>query len=119
VDAYLEEELYDLITFCIQNSSSTAIKDGDSSGSGGNSDNDTTITTSSNNDNNNDVVAGEIIARKKERILEIGRELAADGGADAMENMFFAIENRIQGEIGADARPYRSWWNDITSEWKY
>lgn len=36
-----------------------------------------------------------------------------------MENMFFAIENRIQGEIGADAKPYRSWWNGIAGEWKY
>ncbi|AIC16117.1 hypothetical protein [Nitrososphaera viennensis] len=84
MDAYLEEELYDLLTFCIQNPS-----------------------------------ASSDVASKKERIAEIGRELAADGGADAMENMFFAIENRIQGEIGADARPYRAWWNGIASEWKY
>jgi hypothetical protein len=84
LDAYLEEELYDLLTFCIQNPSAT------------------------------DDVAG-----KKGRVVEIGRELAADGGADAMENMFFAIENRIQGEIGADARPYRAWWNGIAPEWKY
>ncbi|HVX02327.1 MAG TPA: hypothetical protein VHA09_04170 [Nitrososphaera sp.] len=81
MDAYLEEELYDLITFCIQNPSAA---DG-----------------------------------KKERVAEIGRELAADGGVDAMENMYFAIENRIQGEIGADARPYRAWWNGIVSEWNY
>lgn len=59
------------------------------------------------------------LATRKSRITEIGKELAADGGPDAMENMFFAIENRIQGEIGADARPYRSWWNDIAGEWKY
>jgi hypothetical protein len=84
LDAYLEEELYDLLTFCIQNPSATSD-----------------------------------IASKKGRVAEIGRELAADGGADAMENMFFAIENRIQGEIGADARPYRAWWNGIASEWKY
>lgn len=83
MDAYLEEELYDLLTFCIQNPSAADI------------------------------------ASKKGRVEEIGRELAADGGADAMENMFFAIENRIQGEIGADARLYRAWWNGIASEWKY
>jgi hypothetical protein len=85
LDAYLEEELYDLLTFCIQNPSANASD----------------------------------IASKKQRIVEIGRELAVDGGTDAMENMFFAIENRIQGEIGADARQYRAWWNDIASGWKY
>jgi hypothetical protein len=52
-------------------------------------------------------------------VVEIGQELAADGGADAMESMFFSIEQRIQGEIGADARPYRAWWNGIAGEWKY
>jgi hypothetical protein len=82
LDAYLEEELYDLLTYCIQNPSTD-------------------------------------VEGKKGRVAEIGRELAADGGADAMENMFFAIENRIQGEIGADARPYRAWWNGIAPEWKY
>jgi hypothetical protein len=85
LDAYLEEELYDLLTFCIQNPSANASD----------------------------------IASKKQRIVEIGRELAVDGGTDAMENMFFAIENRIQGEIGADARQYWAWWNGIASEWKY
>lgn len=85
MDAYLEEELYDLLTFCIQNRSNNASD----------------------------------ITSKKERIVEIGRELAADGGTDAMENMFFAIENRIQGEIGADALPYRAWWNGIAPEWEY
>lgn len=81
MDAYLEEELYDLLTYCIQNPSTD-------------------------------------VEGKKGRVAEIGRDLA-DGGADAMENMFFAIENRIQGEIGADARPYRAWWNGIAPEWKY
>ena len=85
MDAYLEEELYDLITFFIQHPTASA-----------------------------DEVAG-----KKERIIEIGKELASDGGADAMENIFFAIENRIQGEIGADARPYRAWWNGLASDWRY
>jgi hypothetical protein len=43
----------------------------------------------------------------------------ADGGTDAMENMFYSIEFRIKDEIGKDARPYRSWWNNISPEWKY
>jgi hypothetical protein len=83
MDAGLEEELYDLLTSCIQHPESPDL------------------------------------AARKNRVAEIGRELAADGGADAMENMFFAIKNRIQGEIGADAMPYRSWWNGIASEWSY
>jgi hypothetical protein len=83
MDAGLEEELYDLLTLCIQQPDSPEL------------------------------------AARKSRVVEIGRELAADGGTDAMENIFFAIENRIQGEIGADARPYRLWWNGIAGEWKY
>ncbi|HEY7507573.1 MAG TPA: hypothetical protein VH677_00465 [Nitrososphaera sp.] len=83
MDAALEEELYDLLTLCIQQPDSP--------------------------DN----------AKRKARVVEIGQELAADGGADAMESMFFSIEQRIQGEIGADARPYRAWWNGIAGEWKY
>ncbi len=79
MDAYLEEELYDLLTACI--------KDPGAAG--------------------------------KERIARIGRELHADGGADAMENMFFSIEHRIKEEIGADARPYRAWWNGIDGAWQY
>lgn len=78
MDAYLEEELYDLLTTCIKDKSDKA----------------------------------------RERIVEIGKELHADGGTDAMENMFFSIEHRVKDEIGADARPYRSWWNGI-GEWKY
>jgi hypothetical protein len=81
MDAYLEEELYDLLTSCIQNPQ-------DAPG-------------------------------KKERVAEIGKELHADGGADAMENMFFAIEHRIKDEIGAEARQYRAWWNGIDGGWKY
>lgn len=84
MDAYLEEELYDLMTFCIQNESSSP-------------------------DYNS----------KKERMYEIGKELFSDGGVDAMENMYFAIQNRINEEIQKDATPYRSWWNGITDEWKY
>ncbi len=83
MDAGLEEEMYDLLTLCIQQPDSA--EDG----------------------------------ARKSKVVEIGKELAADGGADTMENMFFAIENRIKGEIGADARPYRSWWNDIITEWNY
>ena len=83
MDAYLEEELYDLLTYCIQNPQVTDF------------------------------------AGKKGRVEEIGRELYADSGADALENMFFSIEHRIKEEIGSDAKPYRTWWNGIASEWKY
>jgi hypothetical protein len=83
LDAYLEEELYDLITYCIQNPNASDL---------------------------------EI---KKQRIEEIGKELYADGGVDAMENIFYPIEFRVKEEIGRDAKPYRSRWNNITEEWKY
>ena len=83
MDAYLEEELYDLLTFCIQSPQSPDFP------------------------------------AKKGRVEEIGRELHADGGTDALENMFFSIEHRIKEEIGGDARPYRAWWNGISGEWKY
>lgn len=56
---------------------------------------------------------------KKQRIQEIGNELQADGGYDAMENMFYSIEIRIREEINKDAKPYRSWWNGITADWSY
>jgi hypothetical protein len=82
LDAYLEEELYDLLTFCIKEPQSS-----------------------------------EAPAKRK-RVEEIGRELYADGGTDALENMFFALENRLKEEIGADARPYRSWWNGVAPDWK-
>jgi hypothetical protein len=52
-------------------------------------------------------------------VKEIGQELYADGGADALENMFFSIEHRVKEEIGRDARPFRAWWNGIAPEWKY
>jgi len=83
MDAYLEEELYDLITYCIQNSNSPDYES------------------------------------KKDRILEIGKELFADGGVDAMENMYFVIQNRIKEEIQKDIKSYRSWWNYITDKWQY
>jgi len=58
---------------------------------------------------------------KKKRAVswEIGSELYADGGLDAMENMFYSIEFRIKEEIGKDAKPYRSWWNNVSGEWRY
>ena len=83
MDAYLEEELYDILTYCIQNPS------------------------------------GSDFEIKKHRAKEIGCDLYADGGLDAMENMFYSIEFRIKEEIGKDAKPYRSWWNNISEEWKY
>ena len=83
MDAYLEEELYDLLTYCIQKPEAADF------------------------------------AEKKARVQEIGRELHADSGADALENMFFSIEHRVKEEIGRDAKPYRSWWNGIAGEWKY
>lgn len=83
MDAYLEEELYDLLIFCIQNPQSPEL------------------------------------GSKKGRVQEIGRELYADGGADALENMFFSIGHRVKEEIGRDTKPYRAWWNGISSEWKY
>lgn len=83
MDAYLEEELYDLLTYCIQKPDAADLPD------------------------------------KKARVHEIGKELYADGGTDALENMFFSIEHRVKEEIGREAKPYRSWWNDIAGEWKY
>ncbi len=83
MDAMLEEEMIDLITFCLQNPSSDEIEG------------------------------------KKNRISEIGKELYLDGGIDAMENMFFAIQNRITEEIGKDPKPFRSLWNENSKEWKY
>jgi hypothetical protein len=83
MDAYLEEELYDLLTYCTQNPSDSDF------------------------------------GSKKHRIEEIGKELFSDGGTDAMENIFRSIEFRLKDEIGKDAKPYRSWWNNISTEWKY
>lgn len=83
MDAYLEEELYDLFTFCIKQPESP------------------------------DMPA------KRQRAEEIGRQLYDDGGTDALENMFFALENRIKEETGTEARPFRAWWNGIAPDWKY
>ena len=59
------------------------------------------------------------IEQKKIRIKEIGKELFADGGVDALENFFFAITNRIEGEINKSPAPFRSLWNGLSDEWKY
>ena len=83
MDAMLEEEMIDLVTFCLQNPDSKEIVD------------------------------------KKSRISEIGKSLFSDGGVDAMENMFFAIQNRITEEIGKDPKSFRSLWNGNSDEWKY
>jgi hypothetical protein len=58
----------------------------------------------------------QVFESKKKRMEEIGRELYDDGGTDAMENMFYSIEFSIKDEIARDARPYRSWWNNISPE---
>jgi hypothetical protein len=83
MDAMLEEEMIDLITFCLQNQNSSDVES------------------------------------KKNRISQIGSEIYSDGGVDAMENMFFAIQNRISEEIGKDPKPFRTLWNGISQEWKY
>jgi len=83
MDFMLEEELIDLMTFCIQNSDSSNVQE------------------------------------KQNRISEIGRELFADGGIDALENMFFALKNRITEEIGKDPSVLKNLWNGISPEWSY
>ena len=59
------------------------------------------------------------VTEKKIRIKEIGKELFDDGGVDALENFFFAISNRIEGEINKSPSPFRSLWNGLSDEWKY
>lgn len=83
MDFMLEEEMIDLLTFCLQNPESSEV------------------------------------SQKKDRIQEIGKELHSDGGVDALENMYFALENRIKEEIGKDPRPFRSLWNGNSPEWNY
>ena len=83
MDAMLEEEMIDLVTFCLQNPDSNEVK------------------------------------TKKNQISEIGKSLFSDGGVDAMENVFFAIQNRITEEIGKDPQSFRSLWNGNSEEWKY
>jgi hypothetical protein len=83
MDFMLEEELIDLMTYCLQNPQS------------------------------------EEIHEKKQRISEIGKELYADGGLDALENFFFAIQNRIKEEINQDPKPFKELWNGLDDNWKY
>jgi hypothetical protein len=83
MDFMLEEELIDLMTFCLQNPESSEILE------------------------------------KHKRIAEIGHELYADGGVDALENFFFVLKNRIVEEIEKDPSPMRSLWNGLTDEWQY
>lgn len=78
----LEEEMIDLVTYCLQNPDAADVGD------------------------------------KKKRFVEIGAELHADGGVDAMENFFFAVRNRIQGEIDKDPQEFRRLWDGIDPEWK-
>ena len=47
------------------------------------------------------------VETKKTRISEVGKELFQDGGIDALENFWFAISNRIEGEIEKDITPFR------------
>ena len=83
MDAGLEEELVDLMTFCLQNPGS------------------------------------DEAASKRGRISEIGREVFEDGGVDALESLFFALKNRITGEIGKDPSGLRPLWNGLSDEWKF
>ena len=59
------------------------------------------------------------IKSKTARITEIGKQLHTDGGVDAMENFFFAVKNRIIGEIEKDPESFRTLWNNIDPEWNY
>ena len=83
MDFMLEEELIDLMTFCLQNPNS-----------------------------------GEV-EQKKQRISEIGKELYADGGIDALENFFFVLENRIKEEINQDPSQFKTLWNGLDDNWKF
>lgn len=83
MDFMLEEELMDLMVFCLQNPGDATVPE------------------------------------KKKRITTIGAELHADGGIGALENFFFALDNRIQGEIGMDAKVFRPLWNGLDPEWDY
>lgn len=83
MDFMLEEELIDLMTFCLQNPDSQEVD------------------------------------AKKARITEIGGEIHADGGVDAMENFFFVLRNRITGEIEKDPEPFRKLWNGLDGSWNY
>ena len=83
MDFMLEEELIDLMTFCLQHPDSSEKQE------------------------------------KINRITEIGKELYADGGLDALENFSFVLKNRITQEIGKDPEPFRKLWNGLDAEWNY
>ena len=83
MDFMLEEELIDLMTFCLENPDSAEV------------------------------------SQKRARISEIGREIHADGGVDALENFFFVLKNRITEETGKDPSPMRPLWNGLSDEWKH
>ena len=83
MDFMLEEEMIDLLTFCLQNPTSDEID------------------------------------LKKSRFKQVGKEIFDDGGVDAMENFFFVVENRIEGEIEKSPKLLRSLWNDLSDEWNY
>jgi hypothetical protein len=59
------------------------------------------------------------VEQKKVRITEVGKEIFDDGGVDALENFYFTISNRIQGEIEKDIVLFRPLWNGFSDEWKY
>ena len=59
------------------------------------------------------------VETKKTRISEVGKELFEDGGIDALENFWFAISNRIEGEIEKDITSFRPLWNNLSDEWKF
>ena len=83
MDFMLEEELIDLMTFCLQTPDSPEVSE------------------------------------KKKRIAEIGKDLYADGGLDALENFFFVLKNRIMQEIEKDPSPLRPLWNGHDDGWHY
>ena len=83
MDAMLEEELIDLMTFCLENPDSSEVSE------------------------------------KKNQISKIGKELFEDGGVDVLENIFFALKNRITEEIGKDPSVFRPLWNGLSDEWQY
>ncbi len=59
------------------------------------------------------------VSEKHKRITEIGHELYADGGVDALENFFFVLKNRIIQEIEKDPSSMRTLWNGLTDEWQF
>ena len=81
MDMMLEEELIDLMTFCLQNPDSSDIPGNHT------------------------------------RITEIGSEIYADGGSDALENFSFVLKNRITQEIEKDPSPLLSLWHCLADDW--